>query len=361
MGFTVRELAEKLQADVRGDVETLVNDVASLAHAGAGHLTFVESSKQLAALVKSQAAAVLVTSEMAERATESPATLLVVAEPFESFIQMMLEFRPPRVPMEDGVSPLAIVHPSAKIGAGTRVMTGAIIEADVVIGKNCTIMQGVVIREGCHIGDNCTLHPQVVMYPDVTLGNRVILHAHAVIGADGFGYRFQQGRFVRIPHAGTVQIHDDVEVGAGATIDRGMIEATVIGEGTKLDNLVMIAHNCRIGRHNAFASQVGLAGSVTTGDYVRAGGQVGVADHITIGTGVSFGGKAGVITNVPDGATYHGIPAGPEKEEIRRVLTLRKAPQVFEQVKELCRQMETLQAQLATLTKDAEGGDSNAA
>lgn len=353
MQFTVGDLADRFGAELRGSRETLVEDVASLGAAEARQLSFVESARQVAQAKQSNAEALLVTAEIAERLGAIPTALLIVTDPFGCFLEAMQELRPARAAAEAGISEQALIHPSAEIGEDCQIHPLAVIAADVKIGPRCVIHSGVVIREGATLGEDCTLHPHVVLYPEVRLGNRVILHAHATIGADGFGYRFQQGRFVRIPHTGTVIVQDDVEIGAGATVDRGMIEATVIGEGTKLDNLVMIAHNCRIGRHNAFASQVGLAGSVTTGDYVRAGGQVGVADHITIGNGVSFGGKAGVISNVPDGATFHGIPAGPEKDEIRRVLTLRKAPQVFDQVKELSKQVAALQEQLAALTSSA--------
>src|SRR5690606_1194206 len=177
------------------------------------------------------------------------------------------------------------------------------------------------------------------------------------IGSDGFGYRFQEGRFHKIPHTGTVIIEDDVEIGAGTTIDRGMIGATVIGAGTKLDNQVMIAHNCRIGRHNAFASQVGIAGSTTSGDYVRCGGQAGIADHSHLGTGSSVGGKAGVFGTVPDGAEYHGYPAGPSKEQYRIVMTMQKLPEMRKQLRTLEDELQKLRTQLAQIaaaTRDEE-------
>jgi UDP-3-O-[3-hydroxymyristoyl] glucosamine N-acyltransferase len=174
------------------------------------------------------------------------------------------------------------------------------------------------------------------------LGQRVIIHAGAVIGADGFGYRFHHNAYIRIPHTGSVIIEDDVEIGAGATIDRGMVGATVIGAGTKIDNQVMIAHNCRIGRHNAFASQVGIAGSTVTEDYVRCAGQVGIADHLHLGRGCTLGPKAGVHVDVPAGAKWHGMPAGPDKEQIRLHLCVQRLP-------ELLKQVHDLQARLAAL------------
>lgn len=354
MQWTVEQLAEHLGAALRGLGEGGIRDVASLADAGPQDVTFVESVKQLKQLIETKAGAVLVTTEVADRALDSTAALLVVPDAFRAFLACMDLFRPARVVRSVGISPQAWVDPTARIAAGTEVHPGAYIGADVQIGQDCLILPGAVIRDGAVLGDNCTIHANAVLYPDIRLGNRVIIHANAVIGADGFGYRLVKGALERIPHRGTVHIHDDVEIGACATVDRAMIGATVIGRGTKIDNLVMIAHNCQIGKHNAFASQVGFAGSCKTGDYVRAGGQVGVADHITIGSQVSFGGQAGVITNVPDGSTYHGTPAGPEKDEIRKVLTLRKAPEVFEQVKQLTKQLAALQAQVAALTSSSD-------
>ncbi|MEZ5941328.1 MAG: UDP-3-O-(3-hydroxymyristoyl)glucosamine N-acyltransferase [Planctomycetaceae bacterium] len=359
MQLSIRDIAQRVDAQVRGECKRQIDDVAPLTEAEATHITFLESAKELKKADQSAAGAVLITEELAERLPECKATLLIVGNPFAAFIQVMELFRPVRKQTAVGISSEAHVDPTARIASGTCIHPTACVGARAQIGENCLILPGAVIGEDVVIGNNCVIHPHAVLYPGVQLSERVIIHANAVIGADGFGYRFVAGRFERIPHRGNVIIENDVEIGACTTVDRGMIGPTVIGQGTKLDNLVMIAHNCRVGRHNAFASQVGLAGSVTTGDYVRAGGQVGVADHVTIGSQVSFGGKAGVITDVPSGETYHGIPAGPEKEEIRRLLTLRKAPQVFEQIKQLQKQVNALQAQLATLSDS--GSESAAA
>ena len=176
------------------------------------------------------------------------------------------------------------------------------------------------------------------------VGNRVILHAGAVIGADGFGYRTVNGRHERIPHFGTVRIEDDVEVGANTTIDRAMVDETVIGQGTKLDNLVMIGHNCEIGRHNLIVSQVGFAGSVTTGDYVVCAGQVGIADHVHLGSRWVLGAKAGVHKDVPDGERHVGVPAVPEVECMRVVMALQKLPEMRQQFRKLERQVAELAA-----------------
>jgi UDP-3-O-[3-hydroxymyristoyl] glucosamine N-acyltransferase len=199
-----------------------------------------------------------------------------------------------------------------------------------------------------------------VTYAGTTIGDRVIIHANAVIGADGFGYRFVRtddfpaGRFLKIIHYGNVRIEDDVEIGAGTTIDRGMIDATVIGTGTKIDDQVMIGHNCSIGPHNAFASQVGIGGSTSTGSHVRCGGQVGMSDHLTIGDGASVAAKAAVARDIPAGETQLGYPAGPEAEQLRVLIAQKRLPDLLKTVKNLLKRIERLETQLANPPDDAE-------
>jgi UDP-3-O-[3-hydroxymyristoyl] glucosamine N-acyltransferase len=348
--FSAQELATRIGGIVQGDGHVTLDDVAPLESAGARHLTFAESRKQIPQLKRSEAGAVLVTAETAEALKDSSTSFIVVKHPQQAFIQAMLLFRPQRERRHTGIHQDAIVDSSARLGPDCNVSAFAIIGSGVVIGSRCDIGPGVIIGDGCVIGDECILHSHAVLYPDVILGHRIIVHAQAVIGADGFGYFPDHGALRKIPHTGTVIIEDDVEIGAGATIDRGMIEATVIGTGTKLDNQVMIAHNCRIGRHNAFASQVGLAGSVTTGDYVQMGGQVGVADHCRIASQVKLGGKSGVMGDLPEAGIYHHIPAVAEKEAIKNYLGIRKIPELRDQLKQLTEQVAQLQAQLNELS-----------
>lgn len=350
MSFTVKDLADKLQARIEGDDSRSLDDVSALASAQGRHLSFVDSRKQLEALRTTQAGAVLVTPALAAEAASCPATRLLVAQPQTAFIAAMLLFRPPAERPSLRRSPQATVDPTASWGADCNIHPFAVIGANVTIGVRCDIGPGVVIGDGCVIGDDCVLHAHSVLYPRVTVGNRVLIHAQAVIGADGFGYRFVSGAFQKIPHTGTVLLEDDVEIGACTTVDRAMIEATIIGRGTKLDNQVMIAHNCRVGKHNVFASHVGLAGSVTTGDYVQMGGQVGVADHLHIGSGVKLGGKAGVMDNLLEAGVYHGIPALPEKDAIKNVLAIRRIPELRDQIKQLSAQLAALNVQLAAMT-----------
>lgn len=351
MRTTVQELCELLGGTLAGDGSVTIDDVASPETATSAHLVYTASAAQYRRL-ESRPGAVILDHETHQACpqTDADAPRILVGDPQATFIQAMLHFRPPAPRQQIGISPHAFVDPSATIGEDCNVHPGAHIGPDAVIGNGCDIHPGVVISAGCHIGDNVTIYPNAVLYAGVRVGNRVIIHATAVIGADGFGYRLEQGRFAKIPHTGTVILEDDVEIGAGTTVDRAMIGATVIGEGTKLDNQVMIAHNCQLGKHNAYASQVGFAGSVTTGDYVRCAGQVGVADHAHIGTGSTLGAKAGIRGTVPDGETYHGVPAGPEREQIKLHLTLRKVPEMRSQLGQLVKQMQQLQEQIDALT-----------
>lgn len=336
MAHTVAELAALVQGQVVGDGDRCIEDVAALDCVNSQTLTFIENSRRLRRLEGLTPGALIVPTdavEVAQRSLTCP--LIAVADPQGAFIAIMLAFRPLTARETTGISPQAQIHPTARIGAGTNVHSNAVIEAGVVIGANCDIHAGVVVRGNSILGDEVTLHPNTVLYPGTRLGNRVIIHANAVIGADGFGYRFQQGQFIRIPHTGIVRIEDDVEIGACTTIDRAMVGETVIGAGSKIDNLVMIAHNCRIGKHNAFASQVGFAGSITTGDYVRCAGQVGIADHLKIGDRATLGAKAGVMVDIEAGTTQLGAPCLPDKEQFRIMLATHRLPELVKRVTEL--------------------------
>src|SRR5205807_1025225 len=183
-----------------------------------------------------------------------------------------------------------------------------------ILGARCQVHPGAVLGRHCRLGDDVVVYPNAVLYDGTVLGSRVIIHANAVLGADGFGYRQQSGKHVKVPQLGHVEIADDVEIGACSTIDRGTFDATRVGEGTKIDNLVQIGHNCQIGRHNLLVSQVGIAGSSSTGDYVVAAGQAGIVDHVHIGQGAVIGGQSGVSKNVPAGQRVLGAPARPERE-----------------------------------------------
>ena len=345
--LTATEIAQALHAQLLGNPDVEIDDVQILERATARDLTFVGNQKNLSRLKQSAARLIIVPLAVRD---ELPAadnrTFVLVPEAEPAFLTIAGLLRPPRQRPNIGISAHAVVHDSARIGANTNIHPHAVIGADVTIGHSCDIHAGVVVGDGCSIGDNVVLHPGTVLYSDVQIGNHVIIHAGCVIGADGFGYRFVNGGHQRLPHFGIVRICDDVEIGACTTIDRAKVGETVIGTGTRIDNLVMIGHNCQIGRHNLLVSQVGFAGSVSTGDYVVCAGQVGVADHVHLGDGAIVGAKAGVHRDMPGGQTYLGAPAGPVAETTRQLMALKRLPDLRDTVRQLEREMAELRRRL---------------
>ena len=313
--------------------------------AGPDDITFIESEKHVRHLKTCRAGAAIIPPVLVGRQSEllnstgTPLTLIEVNDPLTAFISVVLHLHGKPQPPPPFIDPRAVVDPSAQIGPDATLEPFAVVGAGSVLGARCRLHSGVVIGRNCRLGDDVVLYPHVVLYDGTILGHRVIVHANAVLGADGFGYRFQGGRHVKIPQFGTVEIGDDVEIGAGTTIDRGTFQATRIGAGTKIDNLVQIGHNCQIGQHNLFVSQVGIAGSCSTGEYVILAGQVGVADHVHIEAGAVIGARSGVVRDVPAGERMLGAPAKPESEEKRILLSLGRLP-------ELCRDVRQVKQQL---------------
>lgn len=355
MDATVGALAASLGGDVIGDPDQRITHAQALSKAGPESISFLADETKFRELSSAVVGGIFISRSRIEELTDeirAQHTFIVVDDALDAFIATLKQFRPERERSASGISAQAFIAESATIGTGTNVFPGAFIGENVVIGDNCDIHHGAHIGDGTTIGNNATVHANSVIYADVEIGNHVVIHAGAVIGADGFGYRFRGGQFEKIPQLGTVQIQDNVEIGANTTVDRGMIGPTVIAEGTKLDNLVMIAHNCEIGKHNVFASQVGIAGSSTTGDYVRAGGKVGVGDHLTIGTGASLAASSAHHKDVPAGETWAGAPARPIDETIRIMMAQGKLPEMRSTVRSLTKQVEKLTAELERLTTD---------
>jgi|GEM_PF-7251 UDP-3-O-[3-hydroxymyristoyl] glucosamine N-acyltransferase len=345
---TVETLAAFVNGTVRGDRLRMIDDAAAIETASASAITFVLDESHISRLNECQAAAVVVNAKIAPLINEStPYSLIVVTDTQDAFQKLLPLFRNVRGRPERGISPRAQISSTARVGENCFVAPGVCIGDDVEIGANCDLYPGVVIGDGCRIGENTILHANAVAYHDVVIGNNVIIHSGAVIGADGFGYRFTNGKFEKIPQLGTVHIHDDVEIGACTTVDRGAVGPTVVGAGTKLDNLVMVAHNCEVGRHNVFASQVGIAGSSITGDYVRLGGQVGIRDHVRLNTGCTVGAKAGVMKDIPAGETWLGIPATHESEQKRLLVTMKRIPDFRDDLR-------TLEKQIAAMSTEIE-------
>ena len=331
MQATLAELAALVGGDLVGDGQVIVYGAAPLREAGPGDITLVDRAERGESLSSTRAAAAVGPRSFVPNGIP----LIQVDDVHRAFATIVSQFRSPRPVRRIGISPLALVSPTAKIGQDVDLYPFATIGDDVEIGDRATIHSGAHVMQGSKIGAGVTIFPGAVLYENTVVGARCVIHAGAVLGAYGFGYCCVEGRHRLSAQLGNVVLEADVEIGAGTTIDRGTYGATTIGEGTKIDNQVMIAHNCRIGRHNMLCAQVGIAGSTTTGDYVVMAGQVGVRDHVHIGTKAVLGAMAGVIHDVPDDARLVGIPATPEREQMVKQAALAKLPEMRRQLKQL--------------------------
>lgn len=317
------ELAERIGARVVGDGNVEVAGVASVASAKHGDLVFAENAENLATAVKSNASAVIAGEFAAEARTAH--ALLIVDNSRLAFARAANLIRGSST-QPAGIHSSAVVHSNAKIGSGASVGAKSVIGHS-VIGNHTQIGAGCVIGEGVEIGEDCEIYPNVTIYSGSRLGNRVIVHAGAVLGSDGFGYVRdpKSGRHEKFPQIGKLEIGDGVEIGANTTIDRGALETTRIGRGTKIDNLVHIGHNCQFGEDVIIAAQAGFSGSITIENNVVIGGQVGVGEHARIQEGVLLGGQAGVLPKKilrGKGVAFWGTPAKPLREYLRSLASL---------------------------------------
>jgi UDP-3-O-[3-hydroxymyristoyl] glucosamine N-acyltransferase len=338
MQATLAELALLVGGQIVGDDQLVICGAATLSDAGPGHVTLIDGAEKSIHLERCRASAVITPRDFAPR--NMPA--IQVDNVHRAFAAIVSHFCPPRQVSRIGVSPLAVISPTATIGLDVDIYPLASIGDNVTIGDGATIHSGVHVMAGSQIGECATIFPNAVLYENTIVGARCIIHANAVLGAYGFGYGFADGRHVLSAQLGNVVLGADVEIGAGSTIDRGTYGPTAIGEGTKIDDLVMVAHNCRIGRHNMLCSQVGVAGSTTTGDYVVMAGQVGVRDHVHIGNRAVLGAMAGVTNDVPDGARMIGIPATPERDQKVKQAAFSKLPEMRRQLKQLQRTIDAM-------------------
>jgi len=341
MNITLNEVATLVGGKLQGNGSLQITGTATIRDAQPGDMTLADNKKLAQQLADCSAAAVLVP----EGFSPENIPFIAVSNVHDAFAKIVAHLNPPRRQVRVGISPDAIVSPTARFGSNVDIHPGATIGDEVVIGQGCTIHSGVRIMADCQIGEDTVIFPNVVLYENTVVGDRVILHAGAVIGAYGFGYETVEGRHRLSAQLGNVEIENDVEIGACSTVDRGTYSSTVIGEGTKVDNQVMIAHNCRIGRHNILCSQVGIAGSCTTGDYVVMAGQVGIGDHIHVGHQATLGAKAGVMTDIPEQEAYLGIPATPIRQQMVKQAAFAKLPEMRRQLKTLQRAVEQLSQQ----------------
>jgi len=332
MHRTAKELAEAVQATLEGDPALELYGVAAPERAGSRDLIYVESEKHVDRAAASAALCVVAPPGL----VCAGKTVLRIAQPKVAFAKaaMLLRDRPP---LAAGIHQTAIIAPLARVGATASVGPYAVVGEDAHIGEGTQIAAHCVIGAGCWIGENCRLHPRVTLYAGVRLGNRVEVHAGTVIGADGFGYAYGEGRYWKFPQAGIVEIADDVEIGANATIDRGSLDDTRIAQGVKLDNLVHVGHNVQIGEHTVVAAQTGISGSSVLGHHVVLGGQVGIADRCTLGDGAIAGAQAGIPTGktIRKGQTVWGTPAREIGKFKEAYAWYARLPELAERIKEL--------------------------
>ncbi len=331
MQATLAQLAVLVDGQLFGCGDLVIEGAAPLCDAQPGQITLIDGGEKGPDLAACRAAAVIAPRSF----TPAGLPTIQVQDAHRAFAAVVAFFQPQRRQPRIGVSPQACVSPTAKLGDDVDVYPLATIGDDVEIGAGTTIHSGVHIMAGSRIGDHVTIFPNVVLYENTVVGPRCLIHAGAVLGAYGFGYELVEGRHRLSAQLGHVELGADVEIGAGTTIDRGTYGPTVIGEGTKIDDLVMVAHNCRIGRHNMLCSQVGIAGSTTTGDYVVMAGQVGVRDHVHVGNRAVLGAMAGITNDVPEGARMIGIPATPEREQKIKQAVMSRLPEMRQQLKRL--------------------------
>ena len=331
----LRELARALRCALRGDGSVEIVGVASIEDAPPGTLTFLADRRLAASLGTTRAAAVILPPDAADVAIPS----LRTPHPYLAFVAAVELFHPPAPRPEPAVHPTAVVASSAVVGPGAWIGAHVVVGERVRIGRDATLHPNVTIYPDAEIGDGFTAHAGVVVRERVRIGDRVVLHAGAVIGSEGFGHLPLPDRIRRIPHVGTVVIEDDVDIGANTTVDRAPLAATVIARGTKIDNLVMVAHGCRIGPECLIAAQVGLAGSTTLGRRVMVGGQVGFAGHLTVGDGAQVAAQSGVAGDVPAGSVYGGYPATDVRVWRRVSGAVARLPALLRRVRRLERQV----------------------
>lgn len=342
MSITLGEIAAAVEGELRGDPTFPVERATSLELAGPRDLALVPDARAAKAITASRAGAVVVPRDVA--VTDRPS--IAVDHPRLALQRILQLFVPPAEAA--GIDPTAVIAEDVAVGDGTSIGAFSYIGKGSVLGRNVRIHPQVFVGARVRIGDNSVLYPQAVVLDDVVIGARVILHSHATVGSDGFGYVEAGGVHLKIPQLGSVILGDDVEVGAGAAIDRATLPgmATMVGDGTKIDNLVQVAHNCRIGRACILCGQTGLSGSVTLGDGVILGGQAGIADHVELGSGVMIGAQSGVTKSVPEPGIYLGYPAEPQKGYWRVQAAVRRVPELMKELKRLAREIEELKSRL---------------
>ena len=331
--LTAGAVARAVGGELRGDPDLVVSGIAPLDRAGSSDVSFLAASRYAPVAATTRAGVVLVSDELADLPC-GEAARVVVAKPHEAVLGLLPLLYPP-VPAVPGVHPSAVLGPGVVLGERVSVGANAVLGAGVELGDDVVIEGNVTLGPGVCVGAGSRIFANATLYPGVSTGRRVLVHGGVRLGGDGFGYVFRDGAHQKIPHVGRCIIEDDVEIGANTTIDRGSIDDTVIGAGTKIDNLVQIGHNVRVGRLCIIMSQVGISGSTRIGDGVIIAGQAGLAGHITVGAGARIGGQSGVFGDVPAGETWSGYPARPHREALRAQAATFKLPSLLRRLEGL--------------------------
>ncbi|ABA88502.1 acyl-(acyl carrier protein)--UDP-3-O-(3-hydroxyacyl)-glucosamine/UDP-3-N-(3-hydroxyacyl)-glucosediamine 2-N-acyltransferase [Syntrophotalea carbinolica DSM 2380] len=335
---TLNELAELIGGEVVGDGSVVLNRMAPIESAGPGDITFVANPKYLAKLKDTTASAVIVKAGI-----ECPGVnLLICANPYLAFAKVLTALHAQR-PAPQGVMDGAWVDPSAELGADVTVHPGCVVGKNVRVGRGTILYPGVVLYDDVQVGEDCLVHAGVLVREQCRLGNRVVVQPGAVIGSDGFGFAPDGKSYYKIPQVGIVAIEDDVEVGANVCIDRAAMGVTLIKRGTKIDNLVQIAHNVSIGEDTILVAQVGIAGSSKVGDHCTLGGQVGVSGHLKIGDNTMVGAQSGIISDLPAGQVFSGTPTMPHREWLKASASMRSLPAMRKTVSNLQKRIEELE------------------
>ena len=330
MPFTVAEIAKHLEAEVIGDASLVLKGFAPADRAQPGDLTFAENENYFVRAEQSAAAAIIVDGPF----TSDRKTIIKVASARVAFAKVLPLFFPEPV-YPPGIHPTAVVPASAKVDPTAHIGPYCVLGEGVRVGARCVLQNGNYLGANCQLGEEVYLFPKVTLYANTEIGNRVRIHSGTVIGADGFGYVLDGGTHRKVPQIGNVIIRDDVEIGANVTIDRGALGPTIIGRGTKIDNLVQVGHNVIIGEHCLIVSQTGIAGSSKLGNYVILAGQVGIAGHLKIGNRVSVAAQSGVMHNIPDGEKWLWSPAQPDRQAKRQMIAIQQLPELLRRVAEL--------------------------
>ncbi|PPD04311.1 MAG: UDP-3-O-(3-hydroxymyristoyl)glucosamine N-acyltransferase [Methylobacter sp.] len=335
MPVTIQELADYCGARIiGGHAVEMIFSAADIMSAQKGQVTQLTNNRYAGYIRQSQASACLVAEGNVLEDSPEGLALLVCADPELSFIKALQLLHPART-LPRAISPHAVFEGEVKLGSDTHIGAFAVIGNGVAIGQGTDVMAGVYLGENVKIGKNCRIYPYAVIYDHVEIADNVVIHSGAVIGADGFGYKFRNGRHEKVPQVGNVVLENHVEVGANTCIDRGALGSTVLGEGSKIDNLVQIGHNNQIGKHVIMCGQTGVSGSCNIEDYVILAGSAGIADHVTIGKGATVMARAGVAGDIPAGTQVFGSPAKDKKTAYKEQVAISKLPELLKRVKEL--------------------------